>query len=384
MSDNNPRPLEPATAGQTATPAPRRARRPLRFLLLIAGPLLVIAIGGHFYLRAGLTATTDNAYVKADSVAVSPAVAGIIERVRVTENQLVQSGDVLFEIDDDSFVLARDQAASQLEAVRTYVEGLRASYAQVLEEIELAQTEIHYAEIDLTREQELADRGLGTRSKLDEAQHELDSARQQIPILDQRLAQLQAQLGGADHPAIDAHPAFRMVQAMLESAELDLSRTVVRAPIDGIVSQVPLPGAYAAPGAPVLAIVSGSNVWIEANFKETQLTHMRVGQAAAVRLDTYPDDELSGVVDSISPATGAEFSVIPAQNASGNWVKVAQRIPVRIRLDRDTPLRGLRAGMSATVTIDTAAESRGDTAGALSAEPVTRENLASRSDVAPQ
>jgi len=390
MSDNQPKPVEPAattvTPVSTATPTtPRRpARRALRWTLLIAGPVLVGAVAWHYYELSRLRAVTDNAYVQADSVAVSAVVGGPILRVRVAENQLVHAGDVLFEIDDAGFRIARDQAEAQLATVRSFVEGLESSYAQVLEEMALAETDIDYAQVELTREQGLADRGLGTKSNLDKAQHELDTARQQIPILQQRLAQLESQLGGSPHPTVESHAAFRMVLAMLEKAELDLERTVVRAPIDGIVSQVPLPGDYAAPGTPVLAIVSNGNLWVEANFKETQLTHVKVGQPASVRVDTYPDVEIRGRVESISPATGAEFSVIPAQNASGNWVKVAQRIPVRVRLENPDSAIALRAGMSATVTVDISAETRDDAPPALSSEQGTRDDLASRSAAAPQ
>jgi membrane fusion protein (multidrug efflux system) len=343
------------------------------------------AVAWHYYELSQLRAVTDNAYVQADSVAVSATVAGPIVRVRVADNQLVHAGDVLFEIDDASFRIARDQAAAQLETVRTFVEGLESSYAQVLEEITLAETDIDYAGRELARQQGVADRGLGTKSDLDAAQHTLDTARQRIPILRQRLAQLEAQLGGSPHPTVESHPAYRMVTAMLEKAELELERTVVRAPIDGIVSQVPLPGDYAAPGTPLLAIVSNSNLWVEANFKETQLTHVKVGQPASIRIDTYPDLEIGGQVESISPATGAEFSVIPAQNASGNWVKVAQRIPVRIRLGSPGREVALRAGMSAIVTVDISAETRNGISPAISADPSReRDELASRSPAAPQ
>jgi membrane fusion protein, multidrug efflux system len=390
MSDNKPGLAEPAAAraaapGATPDAAPQRSRgRALRWILLIAGPVLVGAVAWHYYVQSGLRSATDNAYVKADSVAVSPAVAGIIERVRVAENQLVHAGDVLFEIDDDSFQLARDQMASQLATVRTFVEGLGASYTQVLEERELAETEIRYAERELAREQGLDERGLGTESNLDAAQHKLDSARQQIPILEQRLAQLQAQLGGTPHPTVESHPAFRMVQTMLENAELELSRTVVRAPIDGIVSQVPLPGEYAAPGAPVIAVVSNSNLWVEANFKETELTHVQIGQPATIRVDTYPDLAIEGRVDSISPATGAEFSVLPAQNSSGNWVKVAQRIPVRIRIEDKDNVHRLRSGMSVTVTVDITGDTQHGASQLLSVEPGARETLGGGSAAARQ
>lgn len=355
MAEDNRMPAEPTDQAPEEIPAPvRRSRgRTLRWLLLIAGPLLVLAVGGYIYLNAGRYAETDNAYVKADTVTVSTAVPGIIVNVAVEENQPVEAGDLLFVIDPESYELARDRAKAQLEAVGSFIEGVEASYRQAMAQLELAKTDVRYAERDVEREQALADRGLGSESTLDAAKHTLDTARQQIPIIEQRLAQLKAQLGGQPRLTIENHPAYRTIKATLESAETDLERTVVRAPFDGIVSHVPLEGTYAAPGTPVLSVVATDNLWVEANFKETQLTHVAVGQPVVVRVDTYKDRDWHGTVESISPATGAEFSVIPAQNASGNWVKVAQRIPVRIRLDEISSDVTLRAGMSAVVDIDT-------------------------------
>jgi membrane fusion protein, multidrug efflux system len=322
---------------------------------MLAVPLLVVAAGGYIYMHSGRIASTDNAYVKADTVAVSTVVPGLIVQVSVHENQTVEAGDLLFVIDPETYELARDRARAQLEAVGSFIAGIEASYAQAQAQLELARTDVRYAERELEREKSLTERGLGSESDLDDAQHELDTARQQVPIVEQRIAQLKAQLGGQSHFRIEAHPAYRTIKAALDTAETDLARTVVRAPFAGVVSHVPRVGAYAAPGAPVLSLVSTENLWVEANFKETQLTHVDVGQPVVVRVDTYKSHELAGRVESISPATGAEFSVIPAQNASGNWVKVAQRIPVRIRLDELDEVT-LRAGMSAVVEIDTGYE----------------------------
>jgi membrane fusion protein (multidrug efflux system) len=260
---------------------------------------------------------------------------------------------VLFEIDDDSYRAALDRAASQLEAVSSFIRGLEASYRQALEQLELAKINVAYAEREVAREQALAEKELGSERDLDTAEHNLDSARQQIPIIEQQLAQLRAQLGGKGHVSVQDHPAYRVAKAAFDNAELELAWTTVRAPIDGVVSHVPLVGAYAAPGAPVMSVVSSDRLWVEANFKETQLTHVEVGQPVVVRVDTYKNHDWRGSVESISPATGAEFSVIPAQNASGNWVKVAQRIPVRISLDGPKDGLVLRAGMSTVVEIDT-------------------------------
>jgi membrane fusion protein (multidrug efflux system) len=357
MSDDTQRPAEISDRSglePMPTPPPRKRRRGLlRWPLLVAGPVLVLAVGGYIYLNSGRIAKTDNAYVKADMVPISTAVPGIVIEVAVDENQRVAAGDLLFKIDPETYKLARERASAQLEAVASFVSGLRASYAQALAQLELANTEVRYAERDVERERSLRERGLGSESDLDDAQHKLDTARQQIPIVEQRIAQLKAQLGGQPHFEVESHPAYRTAKVALEDAEVDLGWTTVRAPFDGVVSHVPMAGIYAMPGAPVLSIVANENLWIEANFKETELTHVAVGQPVVIHVDTYKTVDLEGRVESISPATGAEFSVIPAQNASGNWVKVAQRIPVRIRLDAPPGDITLRAGMSAIVEIDT-------------------------------
>jgi len=231
--------------------------------------------------------------------------------------------------------------------------GLVAAYDQQLEQLKLARTNEAFNKREYERKQSLLQQHLAAQSDVDETRHDYDVASQQIPIIEQALAQLRAQLGGDVSLEPEGHSAYRTARAALESAELDLEHTVVRAPFDGVASQVPEPGAYVAPGTPVMGLVSDKTVWIEANYKETDLTHVAPGQAVEVGVDTYPGHEWHGTVQSIAQATGAEFSVIPAQNATGNWVKVTQRIPVRIALEieRDDP--PLRAGMSAEIDIDT-------------------------------
>jgi membrane fusion protein (multidrug efflux system) len=361
MAEANDKPADQDAASSLADsatpPAPkRRRRRWLRLALLTTGPVLVLLVGAYVYMNSGRYVETENAYLKADTVVLSAEVPGKIVRVAVRENEPVQAGDVLFEIDDSSYRVARDRAKSQLEAVQSFIRGLQFSYQQALEELKLARTNVAYQEREVAREQSLAERQLGSESDLDEARHELEIAQQQIPIIEQRLAQLRAQLGGAIHPGLQDHPAYRTVKSMLENAELELAHTVVRAPINGVASRVPLSGGYLARGSPAMSVISTEHVWIEANFKETQLEHVRVGQPVAIRIDTYPGQQWQGTVESISQATGAEFSVIPAQNASGNWVKVAQRIPVRIVVERQSRDFPLRAGMSAVVEIDTGYE----------------------------
>ncbi len=355
-SSENPSASKPAS-GQPAAPvkaAPTAMRRRLtRLLWLALGPLLVFVGGAYIYMNTGRYAETDNAYVKANTVILSVEVAGAITEVAVKENQRVQAGDVLFKIDDRSHRVAVERAESQIEAVQAFIAGLQASYQRGLEELKLAHTNVAFAEREVAREQSLSERGLGSDIDLDRSRHELDIAVQQIPIIEQSLAQLRAQLGGQLGTEFEGHAAYRTARSMLKDAKLNLEHTIVRAPFDGIATRVPLIGRYIAPGNPVMSVISDHDTWIEANYKETKLTNVEPGQPVVVHIDTYPDQEWRGKVESISQATGSEFSVIPAQNASGNWVKVAQRIPVRISIAADAGDPPLRAGMSAIVEIDT-------------------------------
>jgi membrane fusion protein, multidrug efflux system len=342
----------PANAGAARAPAQSRRGR-LRASLLLLGPIVVLAVAGYVYMKSGRYASTDNAYVKSDKVIVSAEVSGPITHVEVHENEHVKKNDVLFVIDDGPYRVALERAEAQLAAVDSFIESLEASYRQRLEQLELARMNVAYTEHELERETGLAERGLGSDVDVDRARHEYDVARQQIPILNEALAQLRAQLGGDLEAGIRAHPAYRAAKSAVDGAKLDLELTVVRAPFGGVASRVPVTGQYVAPGTAAMSIVADGNAWIEANFKETDLAHVEVGQPARILIDTYPDRDWRGTVESIGQATGAEFSVIPAQNASGNWVKVTQRIPVRIsvRVAENDPT--LRSGMSSTVEIDT-------------------------------
>lgn len=343
----------PGVASEASPARPRR--RWLRPLLLGLGPVAVLVGGAYIYMNTGRYAETDNAYVKADTVIISARIAGPITRVAIRENERVDAGDLLFEIDDREYRVAVERAEAQVEAVQSFIGGLQATYQQRLEELKLARTNVAHAERELAREQGLQERRLGSEVDLERARHELEVATLQIPIVEQALAQLRAQLGGNEF-GFDDNAAYRTAKTMLNDAKLNLDHTTVRAPFDGVASRVPMVGRYVAPGGPVMSVVADHDVWIEANFKETQLTHVEVGQPVVIHIDTYPGHEWSGEVESISQATGSEFSVIPAQNASGNWVKVAQRIPVRIALDVSPGDPLLRAGMSAIVEIDTGFE----------------------------
>ncbi len=355
----SPPAIQPAASPPHAAtpPAARRSRRRWwRIGLLTGGPLVVLLVGGYVYLTSGRYIETDNAYVKADVAIISAQVTGPITEVAVRENQRVKKGDVLFEIDGRPFNVALDRARAQLGAINDLVESFRAGYRQTTEQLALARTTAAYEEREYQRLSALAARKLTSDVAVDEARHRRDVANQQIRVTEQALEQARARLGGDLDRPITEQAAYLAAKSMLDAAMLDVEHTTVRAPFEGVASKVPTVGQYIAPGAPIMSIVADHGMWIEANYKETELTHVAVGQLADVELDTYPGRTWQGRVESISQATGAEFSVIPAQNASGNWVKVTQRIPVRIAVDVAAGGPELRVGMSAMVTIDTGYE----------------------------
>jgi len=344
----------PAT--MAGRPAPRPRRRLVRRTLLVLGPLVVIVAAVYVYLTTGRYVSTDNAYVKSDVGIVSAQISGPIVEVAVRENQPVAQGDVLFKVDDEPFRVKMQQVDAELGAVRDYVEGIRASYRQKLSQLELDKTNAVYQKRDYERLQALASKQLASQQAVDDARQKSDVANQTVVVSERSLDQVRAQLGGDADKPLTEQAAYLALKAMRDTAVLDLERTVVRAKLDGVASKVPVVGQYVAPGTPIMSVVSNQEKWIEANFKETDLTHVVVGQRVTIKLDTYPDREWHGRVQSISQATGAEFSVIPAQNATGNWVKVTQRIPVRISIDMRSGDPELRVGMSADVSIDTGYE----------------------------
>jgi membrane fusion protein (multidrug efflux system) len=330
-------------------------RQRLRLPLLIAGPTVLGLAALYFYLSGGRYVSTDNAYVRAAQVAISANVAGRVIEVDVHDNQAVRRGDVLFRLDDRPFRIAVEQAQAQLASARLQVEALKAAYRQTLAEQRSAASEQAYRQREFERQQKLVADGIASRAQFDAAQNSLDAAHQRVATAEQQIASALAKLGGNADVKPEQHPAVQQAQADLDKAQLDLSYTVVSAPSDGIVAKVEQlqAGNYINAAAPVFSLISSDDRWIEANFKEDQLAGMRVGQSVGVRIDSFPERRFSGHVASLSPGTGAEFSVLPAENATGNWVKVVQRVPVRIELDPTDVLLG--AGLSANVEVDTGA-----------------------------
>ncbi|QEY63285.1 HlyD family secretion protein [Metapseudomonas lalkuanensis] len=326
----------------------------LKRLLLMGGvPLLAAVLGLLAYLHGGRFVETDNAYAKADKVPISADVSGTITEVQVRENDRVDAGQVLFRIDPASFRIAVDRAEARLAQVRTDLAALKANYQEKSSELALARTRHAFAERDLQRQANLAQKGYLSPARLDESRQATQVAAQEIDAREHDLKRIAENLGGSPELPIERHPSYLGAQAELEQARLDLQRSEVRASLPGSISKVPQPGQYISAGNTAMTLVVDDNLWVEANFPEKDLTYVRPGQAVDVRFDIYPDNLWHGEVDSLSPATGSEFSVLPAQNATGNWVKVAQRVPVRIHLQPDAKLPPLRAGLSAVVEIDT-------------------------------
>jgi len=336
-----------------AAPPPGRMQK-WRRPLLIAAPV-VVAIGAIlFYLNTGRYQTTDNAYVETPRVSISANVSGRVVEVAVHENQRVKKGDMLFRLDPAPFRTAVQEAQAALASARLSVTGIKANYAEGESELRAARERLNYAHKEAARQKALLAEGISSQAQYDAAALAEITARQQIQTIGQRNASVLASLAGRADVPPDQHPTVMRAAAALDRAQLNLGYTVIRAPQDGIVTKVEQlqVGDYVNAAAPVFSL-SGNRIWIEANFKENQLTHMRPGQSATVTIDAYPDLELKAHVASFSPGTGSSFSLLPAENATGNWVKVVQRLPVRLSLDKVPEGALLHAGLSADVSVDT-------------------------------
>jgi membrane fusion protein (multidrug efflux system) len=341
-------------AGIRAPTRGARLRRALlRFVLLVAVPAAALGGAAHVWLQGGGVAQTDNAYVKADKIPVGAEVPGTVRAVPVRENERVAAGAVLLRLDDAPLRVALARAEARLAQARADVAALRAGYRAKQAEIELARARVEFARRDEARQADLAARNFISAARHDEARQATELATRQTVAVERDLARIAETLGGGPEVPVERHPLVLAAQAELMQARLDLSRVEVRAPVAGIVSRPPKPGQFLAAGATALALVADTGLWVEANFTETELGAIRSGQPARIRIDTYPGLEWQGAVESLSPATGAEFAVIPPHNASGNWIKVTQRVPVRIRIDPIADAPTLRAGLSARVTVET-------------------------------
>ena len=331
-----------------------------RRVLLWGLPLIVVVVAVYLYGNAGRYVSTDNAYVQQDRVDVVPQVSANVLEVSVAENSHVAAGEPILRLDDSMYRIAVAAAESKLTAAREELETMKAAYREKNGEIGVARRAAELTLRDYKRQEELAQRKLISASALDAADKTLELSNGTTGVLTLQLAQTAARLGGNPNLATDSYPSVRAALAELDRAHLDLEHTLIRAPQAGIASHLPKVGGRVEIGRPAFAIVTDQSLWVEANFKETDLEWVRPGQAVRVDVDTYAQHRWHGSVQSISQATGAQFSLLPAQNASGNWVKVVQRIPVRIALERQADDPPLRDGMSVTVDIDTGPHTRFD------------------------
>lgn len=326
----------------------------LRLIALIVVPALVVAGGLGIWLKGGRYASTENAYVKADLVKIAPEVTGTVLKVFVEDHQKIEAGDALLELDPEPFEIALAQAEAELDTARQHVETLRATLAEAGGSLIESQSKASYHQQRLQRHMALAKRGVVSTSKLDEIENDAKTSNDRVTMAERTVQRALAALGGDPNIPVDKHPRVRAKQAEVNAAKRALSRTKMIAPVGGVAANVTVQvGEQIKAATPLFAIIADRRPWVEANFKETDLTHVVVGQKATIVLDIYPDQTWQAEVESISPATGAEFAILPPQNASGNWVKVVQRLPVKLRMLKKPGERPLRAGMTATVWIDT-------------------------------
>ena len=328
--------------------------RAARVLLLAVLPLMAVVAGLVVYATGGQQVRTDNAYVKANIVPISASLNGRVIELLVRDNQSVEAAALLFRLDPEPSRIAVAGAQAQMDVVRSEVMSLRAEYRATLQEAAEARERIDFLGKQMQRQELLKEKGMTRGDTYDEARHHLEAARRRLDSVREKTNRVLAGLSGDPNLPVERHPRHAEARAAYDAALLDLERTEIRAPVAGVVSNLKLRvGEFVPRGAPMFSLIESGTPWIEANYKETQLTHMQVGQKATLQADAYPDHEWQAVVEAIAPATGAEFAVLPPQNASGNWVKVVQRIPVRIQVVQAGGNPVLRAGMTVSVAVDT-------------------------------
>jgi membrane fusion protein (multidrug efflux system) len=350
----------PASAAATVVPPaaapekPRKRRSLTRPVLFAMLPIAIVA-GGYYYVTGGQIMSTDNAYIQADMVGISTDVSGTVDAIEVHDNEMVKKGQVLFRMRQRSFQIVLDGAKAQMGVAATQLQNLKASYQQAVTQIAQAQTDIPYYQTEFDRQQNLINSSVASKSAYDEAKHNLDAALQKVDVAKAQAATTLSQYGADINQPIEQNPIYLQAKAAVDDAQRQLDDTVVRAPFDGIVTNVNSlqVGQYLQTSQAGFALVSSTNLWISASPKETELTYVKPGQKATITVDAYPGVEWKGTVESISPASGSSFSLLPAQNTTGNWVKVVQRIPMRVAIDDMQGKPPLRVGMSTVVDVDT-------------------------------
>ena len=334
-------------------PTPRRQR--LRRPLFALGIVVVAAGSAYFYLRGERYAGTDDAYIKATQVRVSPEIGGRIAAILVHENARVKAGDLLVRLDANPYRIALAQAVANLDNTAAQINALRATHGQRAADLSQAKVDVAYYAREFARQQDLVTRGFTPRTTYDDARHKLAAAREGAVASAQAIRQVSAILNNDPDAPLDRIPMYQKAASERDQAQLNLDRTQLFAPIGGVVSQVENlgPGDVVNAGQALFSVVDVEHPWVEANMKETDLTHVAIGQPATVRVDSYPGVVWHCKVQGVSPATGSEFALLPPENSSGNWVKVVQRVAVRLAIDPHEHVEPLRAGLSVQVSIDT-------------------------------
>jgi membrane fusion protein (multidrug efflux system) len=347
-------PAEFKTGRASAKPA-RSGRKRLRMTLLVALPAIAALIGTAFYVMGGRYISTDNAYVGAQKVLITPDISGKIVHVAVVEGQHVKPGDELFSLDRVPYRLALASAQAKLDAAKTAYDKLKTTLGSLTTLVDLADKNVALKQRDLDRKTKLVEKRVGSKADVDTAASTMLTAKLQAQFAKQQLQTTLSQLLGNPNLPLTDFPEYVQAKAARDDAQRNLDHTIVRAPISGTATQVDniQLGRFVAAGTPVLSVIDDHNLWVDANPKETDITYLRVGQKATLDVDSFPDHTFTGHVVAVSPGTGAQFSILPPQNATGNWVKVVQRVPVRIAFDRNDGTHLLRAGMSVNVEIDT-------------------------------
>jgi membrane fusion protein (multidrug efflux system) len=372
MNQMSPRDRTTADAAKTAAPealspgssegdapaarAPARRRRSVLRPILMLGSIAVVILGtGYMWLNGGRMVSTDDSYVEAAEVNATTDVPGIVSQVLVHEGEAVKTGQVLFQLGQRHFQISVDGAKAKLAETALTLAAMKEDYQRMLKDADTAAAKVGEDQSDFARYASLIHSGGVTRAEYDDAKYKLQADQANLAALQEQAKTQLAKLGGDIATPIDQYPDYESGQADVAEAQRQLNHTTVRAPFDGIVTNVEQlqPGQYLTAASPAFGIVSTDDVWVTAQFKETQLTHMRVGQTVTIGVDAYPGQTWKGVVQSVAPASGSQFSLLPAENSSGNWVKVVQRIPVRITLTDGPKDVRLAAGMSAEVSVDT-------------------------------
>ncbi len=351
---------QPERSAEIPAVVPEKARRPsrrrfMRWAMFALLPLALIG-GAYRYVTGGQVMSTDDAYVNAETVGISTDVSGIVQQVNVKENQHVDSGQVLYRLDTRQFRIAVDNARANLAQTALMIASMKQDYGRMLSDVTAQQAQVALDQASYDRNASLVGTGAVSRATYDQSRYTLEADKGKLESLRQQAAVQLAKLAGNPDIPVAQHPQFLQAKALVDEAQRQVDDAVVKAPFAGIVTQVSAiaPGKYLAASTTAFYLVATDHVWVDATPKETELTYVRSGQSVAVTVDTYPDAVWHGVVESVSPAAAQQFALLPAQNTSGNWVKVVQRIPMRVRVDtNEKSLSLLRAGMSVEVDVDT-------------------------------